>query len=84
MIQIQPIELGLNLGTATQLKLTVNYELGSSEVTLQGYLFNDVGVQLNVSPINLDVPVETLQGWALDFSPVIAWALSQLGCAEAI
>ena len=79
MINIEPVEIGLNLGEATKLKITVDYELLSQQVTLNCYAFNEQNVQLNVSPIKLDVPAEVLQEWDLDFGPVIQWACDQLG-----
>lgn len=79
MINIEPVEIGLNLGEATKLKITVDYELLSQQVTLDCFAFNEQNVPLNVSPIKLDVPAEKLQEWDLDFGPVIEWACAQLG-----
>jgi hypothetical protein len=78
-INIKPVQLGLGLGEATAVKISVDYTLTSHEVTLRCYVYNQHGIKLNISPINLDVPPETLQEWALDFSRVITWALDKLG-----
>jgi hypothetical protein len=79
MIKIQPVTIGLNLGEATKMKITVDYELLSQEVTLNCFAFNEQNVPLNVSPIKLDVPAQKLQEWDLDFGQVIEWACAQLG-----
>jgi hypothetical protein len=55
-IDITPIDFGLGLGTATQLRINVDYDLNSPDVTLRCFAYNADGVQLNVTPINLDVP----------------------------
>lgn len=84
MIPINPVKIGLNLGEATALKITVDYELLSKNVTLNCYAYNSRGVELNVSPIKLDVPAEVLQEWNLDFSQVVEWACQKIGVTLAV
>jgi hypothetical protein len=79
MIEIKPILMGLNLGEVDKIKITVPYEIKSNQVTLQCYAYNSQNKQINLSPINLDVPIEVLQEWNFDFTPVILWTIDQLG-----
>jgi hypothetical protein len=77
-INITPVQLGLSLGEATSISISVNYTLNTTQVTLDVTAFDKNGAPLNVSPIKLDVPPETLETWGMDFTPVVDWVLETL------
>ena len=68
----------MNIGECHYFETKVNHTIGSTEVTLEVYLYDEHGHPLNLSPRVLNVPVETLVQWGYDFSPVTEWVARQL------
>jgi hypothetical protein len=81
-INIKPVKMGLSLGEATSISISVNYTLTTTDVTLQCHVYNAHGAVLNVSPIHLDVPPDVLATWGMDFSPVIEWVFEKLNLTK--
>lgn len=78
-ILIQPVNLGLGLGEASKIKIQVTYTIGSVDVVLQVFFYNEANYQLAASPLLLGVPQDVLTSWNLNFGALKTWTLEQIG-----
>jgi hypothetical protein len=81
-ININPVNLGLSLGTVTSVKISMNYTLGSNTLIVKVRYFDQFGLEIGVLPVEIPVPEEVLQSWNIDLSPLKSWTLQQLGLTE--